>query len=1070
MQKRSARFVLIFALLAVVCAASPWQPQHAQTDKETAPQFLRAAAFGDGKQAGKGFTLAQVGAGIVCRQTTAREAQELFVAEGQAELHAFSNPQSFQAAPGLKIILRGTQQLENFPQAKESFLRAAAKWEAIIQSPITIVIDVDYGATFFGSSYPARVIGRTQGQDLFTSNGYGGLRAALLNQATSAQQTDIYNALPATLPTDLGTTRGYFAASPQLRALGIIAAVADPTGEQARFGPPPRIGFNSAIPWDFDPTDGIEANLIDFEDTALHEIGHALGFVSSVGDKELFPSDPVLPTIWDFFRFRPGGLRSSDIGTATRLQITGGEQVYFNGDVEFPLSTSAGNGQGGDGQQASHWKDDDPTGQYIGVMDPVALRGLRDVVTAADVIALNYFGYKINPAIFVHEVLSLDDNKSEESLALTNALVVNRFTPARYPAKLEAVRVQIPITPDGSSLVGQPLRLVAFVDEQRTGQPPAHPTLILDRTIQLGPLPSSRLIEVMTPELSTINRGDVYVGVQSLSANIRIAADSTVPREASFVSNDNGASFQPLRNAANRPVNFMARAVFTENFESAPTPTAAAISPAALEPGAPPFTLYVFGKHFQPGSVVRWNGADRPTTFQTGAELQAQISAADVAAAGTARVRVFTPGGGESTAFEFRITGDKPAPTLTRLAPAAQAAGSAALNLEVFGGSFTPQSVARWNGQDRATQFVNSTQLRVELSAADLATAGTRAISVFTPGPGGGTSNEVNFSVIACSFALSATTQVISSSGATSGVVLNTDSPCNWAAATEAPWIKINRAGGIGKSVIDYVIEPNPSAAVRGAVINIGSSRLTIRQLGRASAVSAASFIPSFAPQAIAAVFSAGLASTTQAAATQPLPTNLAGTTVAIIDANGTSRLAPLFFVSPEQVNFLVPVGTVNGTATVRVTVDGTVIADGSLTVRSVAPALFAANANGRGLASGVILRIKADGTQSYEPLASYDEVTRSFVPVPIAFGDGTDRLFLLLFGTGLRGRSSLERVQVRMDGVAVSVEFAGAQGDFAGLDQLNLPLPRSLQGRGEVTINCTVDGQAANAVTINFK
>lgn len=1071
MKQPPSRLVLTLVLLAA-CVIFPWLSQHAQSTKQPVSRFYLASAYsGNAAERGDGFVIIRDGDAITCRQMTAREEQELLVEGRQAELQELNNRHSLQAQTGLKITLRGTQQLENFPQAKEAFLRAAAKWEAIIQTPINIVIDVDYGPTFFGSTYGSGTIGATASQRLISLDGYSELRAVLLEQATSARQIEVYTALPETLLTDLGPTKGFTVVSPQLRALGQLPPVADPMGEQEQIGLPPAIGFNSAFTFDFDPSNGIEPALTDFENAALHEIGHALGFISDVGAKETTPSRPVLPTIWDFFRFRPGGLRGSDINTGVRLQVAGGEQVYFNGTDEFALSTSANNGTGGDGRQGSHWKDDQLTGQYVGIMDPTGSSGSRGVITAADLNALNYFGYKINPSTPVSELLTVTDNTREAALTLTGAIVVNRFTPARYPAKLEAVRVHIPPAPDNAPLAGQPLRIVAFVDEGRTGQPPANPTLLVDRHIEIGALPSDRYIEVLLSETPTINAGDVYVGVQSSSATVLIAVDSnSPPRNASFVSTDNGANFQPLRNAADRPVNFLTRAVFSGNLENSPTPAATAISPAAREPGQPPFTLHVFGKNFQPGSVVRWNGQDRATTFQSGTELQAQIAAEDVAAEGAAQVTIFTAGGGESTGVEFKITAEKPAPALTRLAPGSQARGGEAFNLDVFGLSFTPQSVVRWNGQDRATQFVGSTQLRAEIPAADLGAASVNRISVFTPGPGGGQSNEVNFSVVACSFALNATAQTVSSIGGTTGVVLTTDSPCGWAATADVPWITINRAGGAGRSVVDYVIAPNTDVAVRTATITIGGRSVTIRQLGRATSVSAASFAPGLAAQSIAAVFGAGLANNTQAVAAQPLPTNLGGTTVRVTDARGTARLAPLFFVSPGQINFLVPAGTAIGTATALVTVDGTTFADGPLTVGTIAPALFSFNADGRGPAVGVVLRIKADGTRTFEPLARFDEVTRTFIPVPIDFGEETDQLVLLLFGTGVRGRSSLEAVQITVGDAALPAQFAGAQGDFMGLDQLNIALPRSLQGRGEVTINCTADGQATNHVTVTFK
>jgi uncharacterized protein (TIGR03437 family) len=73
--------------------------------------------------------------------------------------------------------------------------------------------------------------------------------------------------------------------------------------------------------------------------------------------------------------------------------------------------------------------------------------------------------------------------------------------------------------------------------------------------------------------------------------------------------------------------------------------------------------------------------------------------------------------------------------------------------------------------------------------------------------------------------------------------------------------------------------------------------------------------------------------------------------------------------------------------------------------------------------------------------------------------------LFLILFGTGLRGRSSLSNVSATIGGVKAPVEYTGAQGEFAGLDQVNLALPRSLAGRRDQPseLYLTVDFRAVN-------
>ena len=113
-------------------------------------------------------------------------------------------------------------------------------------------------------------------------------------------------------------------------------------------------------------------------------------------------------------------------------------------------------------------------------------------------------------------------------------------------------------------------------------------------------------------------------------------------------------------------------------------------------------------------------------------------------------------------------------------------------------------------------------------------------------------------------------------------------------------------------------------------------------------------------------------------------------------------------------------------------------------------------------------LRVKADGSQSYEVVARYDEARKRWVSQPLAAGAEGDQLFLLLFGTGIRNRGALEQVSVRLGGQNIPVLYAGAQSEFAGLDQVNVLLPRELLGRGELDLVLTVDGQEANAVRIH--
>ena len=60
--------------------------------------------------------------------------------------------------------------------------------------------------------------------------------------------------------------------------------------------------------------------------------------------------------------------------------------------------------------------------------------------------------------------------------------------------------------------------------------------------------------------------------------------------------------------------------------------------------------------------------------------------------------------------------------------------------------------------------------------------------------------------------------------------------------------------------------------------------------------------------------------------------------------------------------------------------------------------------------------------------------------------------------------------MSVKIGGITAQVQYAGAQSQFAGLDQVNVAVPRALAGLGEVDLALTVDGKAANVVRVNIK
>lgn len=221
--------------------------------------------------------------------------------------------------------------------------------------------------------------------------------------------------------------------------------------------------------------------------------------------------------------------------------------------------------------------------------------------------------------------------------------------------------------------------------------------------------------------------------------------------------------------------------------------------------------------------------------------------------------------------------------------------------------------------------------------------------------------------------------------------------------------------------------------------------------------VSSASYnISAIAPKAIVAAFGSNLASVTQGASSMPLPTAIAGASITVQDSAGIERLAPLFFVSPNQLNYQIPAGTTPGPALIKFDNGTGQPVTGSAIIAPSAPSIFTQDSSGAGAG------------------AALDAFT--FTPAPFnATRAGGLPNIIAVFGTGL-GADATDidanagpNVQAMIDGQATQVLYAGRAPGFIGLNQMNVMLPMGISS-GNHRLVITRGGVSSNAVSIAIK
>lgn len=250
---------------------------------------------------------------------------------------------------------------------------------------------------------------------------------------------------------------------------------------------------------------------------------------------------------------------------------------------------------------------------------------------------------------------------------------------------------------------------------------------------------------------------------------------------------------------------------------------------------------------------------------------------------------------------------------------------------------------------------------------------------------------------------------------------------------------KLDIAGGFSMSGLGLDSSDQPFRRAVAVFLNLSHPA---RQL---ELVSAADF--SYGPMAahsIVSAFGKHLALTTASASPPALPTTLGGCSVSVEDQTGAVSQAQIYYASPEQVNFVLPADLEAGSAIVTIATPDGQSASTEIQIATVAPKLFVVNSNG--VPAGYVVRVGAGNVQTIEPI--FTEQSGHIAETPIDVTKG--QVYLILFGTGFDLPPNAN-VQIGggVNSTNTTAAYAGPQGQFPGLDQIDILLPKSLAGSG---------------------
>jgi uncharacterized protein (TIGR03437 family) len=185
-----------------------------------------------------------------------------------------------------------------------------------------------------------------------------------------------------------------------------------------------------------------------------------------------------------------------------------------------------------------------------------------------------------------------------------------------------------------------------------------------------------------------------------------------------------------------------------------------------------------------------------------------------------------------------------------------------------------------------------------------------------------------------------------------------------------------------------------------------------------------------------------------------------------ITDSAGIVLRANVLYAGQEQVNILVPLTFNLGKGTLQISNRFGTSAPFPITIGTIAPGLFTVDTVGK-IPAAQVLTVDANNMQTFQSAANCPSGTCVLAPITL---EPNSQTYLILYGTGIRGRVSLSDVSVTIGGVPATVLYAGPQGVYPGLDQVNVLVPQALAGSKQVDLNLKILANAANTVQLLFQ